>query len=357
MPLKSEAATVLPADPSAEARNALHPGLLVAGPLCRWLSAPDVTDVLVNGTRGVWIERGRGLERVRCELGDLEALRRLAVRLAGLAGRRLDEVSPYVDGQLPGGIRLHALLPPLVENGAHISLRIARQLAPSLDDMRAWGAFDAEAQQILGALVAARVSFVVSGGTGSGKTTLLAALLRQVPPTERLVVVEDVRELAIGHPHQVRLQARPANIEGRGEVDLATLVRQALRMRPDRIVIGEVRGAEVRDLLAALNTGHEGGCGTIHANAPQDVVSRFEALGALAGLSPQATRTQLRSAVRVVLHLRRLAELRVLDSVSLLLPAAELQVSPALQRCSAGHLLPGPALGELHALLAGAGER
>lgn len=345
------------ASPGGVAIDQLPPGLLIAGPLCPWLVATDVTDVLVNGADGVWIDRGRGLERVPCDLGDAEALRRLAVRLAGLAGRRLDEVSPYVDGQLPGGIRLHAVLPPLVENGAHISLRIPRRRAPSLEDLQRWGAFDDEGHRCLQALVAARVSFVISGGTGSGKTTLLAALLREVPPTERLVVVEDVRELAIGHPHQVRLQARPANIEGRGAVDMATLVRQALRMRPDRIAVGEVRGAEVRDLLAALNTGHDGGAGTVHANAAKDVVSRFEALGALAGMAPEATRTQLRSAVQVVVHLRRLREARVVDSIGVLLASGAVEVRPALVRTADGRLQPGPACTEFEALMAGTGQR
>ncbi len=148
-------------------------------------------------------------------------------------------------------------------------------------------------------------SFVISGGTGAGKTTLLAALLGAVDPAERVLVVEDVREVHVDHPHLVRLEARPPNVEGAGEVTLTTLVRQALRMRPDRIVVGEVRGAEVRELLAALNTGHEGGCGTLHANAPEDVVARFEALGALAALGPEAVRSQVAAAVDVVLHVTR----------------------------------------------------
>jgi pilus assembly protein CpaF len=158
---------------------------------------------------------------------------------------------------------------------------------------------------VLRAAVEARLAFVVSGGTGAGKTTLLAALLGCIDPVERLLVVEDVRELSVDHPHLVRLEARPANVEGAGEVTLTTLVRQALRMRPDRIVVGEVRGAEVRELLAALNTGHEGGCGTVHANAPADVVARFEALGALAGLAPDAIRAQLAAAIDLVVHVTR----------------------------------------------------
>jgi pilus assembly protein CpaF len=171
---------------------------------------------------------------------------------------------------------------------------------------------------MLRALVSQRLAFVVSGGTGAGKTTLLAALLGCIDPVERLLVVEDVHELSVDHPHVVRLQARPANVEGAGEVTLTTLVRQALRMRPDRIVVGEVRGAEVRELLAALNTGHEGGCGTVHANAPADVVARFEALGALAGLAPGAVRSQLAAAIDVVVHVARERGTRRVASVAAL---------------------------------------
>jgi pilus assembly protein CpaF len=169
--------------------------------------------------------------------------------------------------------------------------------------------------RVLRALVSRRCSFVVSGGTGSGKTTLLGALLGEVAACERLVIVEDVRELAVVHPHVVRLQARPANVEGRGEIGLTSLVRQSLRMRPDRLVVGEVRGAEVREMLAALNTGHEGGCGTLHANTAADVVTRFEALGALAGLDPPAVHSQLLSAIQVVVHLRRRSGRRYVETV------------------------------------------
>lgn len=301
--------------------TSIGPLLDALGPLAPLLEDERVTDLLVNGPRGVWVDRGAGAEPTQVGLQDERGVRRLAVRLAALAGQRLDEASPWVDGLLPGGIRLHALLPPLVEGGAHVSLRVPRRSVPGLADLIAWGAVDERAASLLRAVVRSKVSFVVSGGTGSGKTTLLAALLGLVPPAERLVVVEDVRELRVRHPHVVHLQGRSSNVEGRGEVTLTTLVRQSLRMRPDRLVVGEVRGAEVRELLTALNTGHEGGCGTVHANAPADVVTRFEALGALAGMTPQAVHAQLASAVQVVLHVdrspagRRLTQVAVLEQV------------------------------------------
>ncbi|MFK5581843.1 TadA family conjugal transfer-associated ATPase [Serinicoccus sp. LYQ131] len=288
------------------------------GPLALLVDDPAVTDVLVNGAAGVWCDRGAGVEPAGVALADERSARRLAIRLAALAGQRLDESSPWVDGQLPGGLRLHAVLPPLVGGGAHLSLRVPRRQVPSLADLVRWGTVDRSGAEVLEAVVRSRVSFVVSGGTGSGKTTLLGVLLSRCPGAERLVVVEDVRELRVDHPHVVHLQGRTNNVEGRGEVTLTTLVRQSLRMRPDRVVVGEVRGAEVRELLTALNTGHEGGCGTVHANATTDVVARFEALGALAGMPAEAVHAQLASAIQLVVHVvrdvggRRVSELAVL---------------------------------------------
>lgn len=306
--------------------------VLGGGPLQPLLEREDVTDVLVNGPGEVWIDRGHGLERTPIDLGDADAVRRLAVRLAALAGRRLDDASPWVDGQLPGGVRLHAVLPPLVDGGAHLSLRIPRTLGVDLHQLCAAGFTDDVGHGVLRRLIERKVAFVITGGTGSGKTTLLSALLGAVPVGERLVVVEDVRELSVDHPHVVRLEGRPPNVEGVGEVSLTTLVRQALRMRPDRVVVGEVRGAEVRELLSALNTGHEGGCGTLHANSPADVLARFEALGALAGMSPSAVRSQLASAVRVVVHVHREAAGRRLAEIGVIgWHQGELQVQTALR--------------------------
>lgn len=334
---------------AAEARAALAADVLGTGALEPLLEDPEITDVLVNGDGSVWVDRGRGLERAAVTVPGPEAARRLAVRLAGHAGRRLDESQPWVDGLLPAGVRLHAVLPPLVDTGAHVSLRIPRQGSARLEDLQATGMFPAAATDLLRALVRRRASFLVTGGTGTGKTTLLGALLADVPADERVVVVEDVRELGIAHPHVVRLQARASNVEGRGEVTLVDLVRQALRMRPDRLVVGEVRGAEVREMLAALNTGHEGGCGTVHANSPQDVTARFEALGALAGLGREAVHAQLASAVQVVVHVERSRAGRRLQSLSVLRHGPDGPTTALAVACATGER--GPAWPELAALL------
>lgn len=266
---------------------------------------PRVTDVLVNGDGSIWVDRGAQLERVPDSLPDAAAVRRLAVRLAAAAARRLDDAMPYADGQLPDGVRLHAVLAPIATDGAHISLRVPRRAAMSLDDLEGHAFLTASQAAEVRALIAARRSVLVSGGTGTGKTTLLAAMLAEVPSTERLVVVEDVSELHPLHQHTVRLQARHRNVEGAGEITMADLVRQAMRMRPDRIVVGEVRGPEVIDLFRAFNTGHDGGCATVHANSAHDVMARLEALGALAGLPAEAVRSQALAAIDAVIHLER----------------------------------------------------
>ncbi|MCR4515049.1 TadA family conjugal transfer-associated ATPase [Aeromicrobium sp. 50.2.37] len=276
-----------------------------AGVLQPLLDDADVTDVVVNGSGAVHVDRGHGLERTDLRFADDAAVRRLAQRLAAQAGRRLDDASPWVDARLPDGTRLHAVLAPLVRPGTAISLRVPARRSFTLEQLVAAGGIDVEAARLLQRVVETRVAFVVSGGTGSGKTTLLGTLLGLVPPAERLVVVEDAAELAPDHPHVVSLEARPANAEGAGLVTVRDLVRQALRMRPDRLVVGEVRGGEVVDLLAALNTGHEGGCGTIHANSAADVPARFEALGVAGGLARDAVHSQLAAGVDVVVHLRR----------------------------------------------------
>ena len=285
--------------------DTLRRDVLGAGPLEPLLRLPGVTDVLVNGPDQVWVDRGEGLERTAVRFADDDAVRRLAQRLAAAGGRRVDDASPHADVRLPDGTRFHAVLAPVSRPGTTISLRVARARSFTLDDLVAAGSLPADGRAVLEEVVAARLAFVVSGGTGSGKTTVLAALLGLVDPGERLVLVEDASELRPDHPHVVGLEARPPNVEGAGEVTLRTLVRQALRMRPDRLVVGEVRGAEVVDLLAALNTGHEGGCGTLHANSAADVPARIEALALAAGLPRDAAHSQLAAALDVVVHLGR----------------------------------------------------
>jgi pilus assembly protein CpaF len=276
-----------------------------AGPLEPLLADPQVTDVLVNGPDEVWVDRGRGLERTRVRFPDDAAVRRLAQRLAAPSGRRLDDAQPWVDARLPDGVRLHAVLAPVAAPGTCVSLRVPRRRAFTLDELVAAGAVPPDGAELLRRLVASRTAFLVTGGTGTGKTTLLAALLSLVDAADRLLLVEDASELAPAHPHVVRLEARAPNVEGAGAVTLRDLVRQALRMRPDRLVVGEVRGAEVADLLAALNTGHEGGCGTVHANSAADVPARLEALAATAGLERAALHSQLAAGLRVAVHLAR----------------------------------------------------
>jgi len=294
--------------------------LVGAGPLAPLLLDPRVTDVLVNGPGDVWVDRGTGLERGPVTLSSADEVRRLAQRLAAACGRRLDDGAPYVDAWLPDGTRLHAVLPPIAVRGPYLSLRTFRQRPFALRELVECGTVPAPLAELLAMLVAARLAYLVTGGTGSGKTTLLATLLGLVSARERLVLVEDVAELRPAHPHVVALQARTSNVEGAGAVTLRDLVRQALRMRPDRLVVGECRGAEVVDLLAAFNTGHEGGAGTLHANASADVPARLEALGLLGGLSRAALHAQLAAAVHVVVHLRRTASGRVLDEVCVLVP-------------------------------------
>jgi pilus assembly protein CpaF len=299
---------------------ALRSEMVGAGPLEPLLADENVTDVLVNGPHEVWVDRGGGLESADITFADAGAVRRLAQRLASAAGRRLDDARPWVDARLPDGTRLHAVLPPVAVGAPCMSLRVARPRAFTLDELVAVGSMAPGTAQLLRAILDARLSFLVSGGTGSGKTTLLSCLLGLVGPRERIVLAEDSAELRPHHPHVVRLESRPANQEGAGRVTLRDLVRQALRMRPDRLVVGEVRGPEVLELLAALNTGHEGGCGTVHANAACDVPARLEALGSTAGLDRAALHSQLAAALSVVVHLirdrsgrRGVAEIHVLE--------------------------------------------
>lgn len=301
------------------------------GPLAALVRDDQVTDVLVNSSGPVWVDRGHGLQQIGCLFASEEEVRALAARLAQMCGRRLDDSQPWVDGLLPNRIRLHAIIPPLATHGTHISLRIQKTARLDLDELQRRGMFPVEVVPILHRLVDLQLSYLVTGGTGTGKTTLLAALLERVPTFERIVIVEDAPELQLPGDHIVNLASRHANPDGHGRVDLGVLVRQALRMRPDRIVLGECRGAEIQDLLTALNTGHRGGCATLHANSVEDTPRRVHALGALAGMSDSAVSRQLAGALQVVLHLERESGERRLAAIGVMESHGEVvQVSTAL---------------------------
>lgn len=284
-------------------RRAPLPGALA--PLAEHLIDPDVTDLFVNGSGGLFVDSGDGAAAVPQWRASEEEVRSLAIALIGAGGRHIDDASPCVDVRLEGGIRVHAVLPPIAATGTVISIRVPRLLAPRLAQLEGAGMFDRRTRERLEEAVGRRANVLVSGAAATGKTTLLAALLAAAPARERIVTIEDVAELQVDHPHHVRLEARQPNLEGAGGVGLARLVREALRMRPDRLVVGECRGEEVRELLAALNTGHDGGAGTLHANGLHDVPARLEALGALAAMDDHAIARQVASAIDLVLHLER----------------------------------------------------
>jgi pilus assembly protein CpaF len=342
-----------------EATELVRHELLGAGPLEDLLAEPDVTDVLVNGPGEVWVDDGAGLRLTNVRFPSESAVRRLAVRIATAAGRRLDEASPFVDLPLESGMRVHVALPPIAPDGPLISVRIPPSRVLTVADLVALGWAPTSFMPWVRAVVRARLGFLVSGGTGSGKTTVLSVLLSQVSGHERILLIEDSGELQPQHPHVVRLQTRPANLEGAGAVTLRDLVRQGLRMRPDRIVIGEVRGGEVADWLAAMNTGHAGCCATVHANRPDDVPARLEALGVVAGLDRQAVHSQASAALDVVLHLtrdsdgrRRLGSVGVVSSGN-----GWLRLSPAFVLTGDGAVVPGDGFEMLRSRLDGVVER
>ncbi len=280
------------------------------GPLAALIADPSVTDIFVNGTSQVWVDRGTGLVTAPVLRLDDSGLRELAVRLVAAGGRHIDEANPCVDTRLDDGIRVHAVLAPISPAGTVLSIRIPNRTVLTLEDLDRQGFFERVPRSALCGLVARRANLLITGAGGSGKTTLLSALLGEAAPTERIIAIEDVAELRVQHPHFVGLEVRQANLEGAGALGLARLLREALRMRPDRLVLGECRGAEIRELLGALNTGHDGGAGTLHANSLNDVPARLEALGALAGLSPEATARQAVSAIGAVLHVERVDGIR-----------------------------------------------
>jgi pilus assembly protein CpaF len=275
------------------------------GVLAPLLADPRVTDVFVNGSAGTWVDRGAGPRREPDINPDEEDLRALAVRLVSLGGRHIDEAAPCVDARLGEGVRVHAVLPPVSTSGTLLSVRLPSASVATLDWLESTGFFAGVPRATVEEIVDHRRNVLITGAGGSGKTTLLSAMLGRAASTNRIIAIEDVAELRVQHPHFVALEARQANLEGVGAIGLDRLVREALRMRPDRLVLGECRGPEIRELLAALNTGHDGGAGTLHANSLEDVPARLEALGALAGMTPEAVARQAVSAIEVVLHLGR----------------------------------------------------
>jgi pilus assembly protein CpaF len=295
-----------PADRSALV-GAVVDEVLGLGPLQPLLDDPSVTEVIANGPREVWVERDGRLARAEARFDSPEHLRHVIDRVVAPLGRRVDDASPMVDARLPDGSRVNAVLPPLALDGPLLTIR--RFPARPLDaaDLLRHGAWDEATAAWLATAVAKRRSIVVSGGTGSGKTTVLGVLAGWCHPTERILTIEDAAELRVALPHVVRLEARPANVEGRGEITMRALVRNALRMRPDRIIVGEVRGPEAVDMLAAMHTGHDGSMTTVHANSPADALRRIETMALMAGLGLplEAVREQVHAAVDVVVQLVR----------------------------------------------------
>jgi pilus assembly protein CpaF len=274
------------------------------------LRDPAIDEIMVNGAGPVWIERAGRLERTDVRLDSAAALRDVIERILAPLGRRVDEAEPLCDARLPDGSRVNVVIPPLAPDGPILTVRRFRARGLSADDLVAAGTWEPPLRDLLARAVRARLSILVSGGTGSGKTTTLNALSWFVPGDERIVTVEDTLELRLQQPHVVRLEARPANVEGRGEVTIRRLVRNALRMRPDRIVVGEVRGGEALDMLAAMTTGHDGSLSTIHAGSPEEALRRLETLALMAGvgLPHAAIREQVADALDLVVHQARLAD-------------------------------------------------
>ncbi len=280
------------------------------GPLEPLLADDDVTEVMVNGPESVFVERRGRLEQVSARFVDDAQLRRVIDKIVGQVGRRIDEAQPYVDARLPDGSRVNAVIPPVALDGAMLTIRKFASEPLEAEDLVQFGTMTPEVAEFLELCVRGSLNVLVSGGTGAGKTTTLNVLSSFIPADERIITIEDAAELRLQQPHVVRLEYRPPNIEGRGEVSIRDLVRNALRMRPDRIVVGEVRGREALDMLQAMNTGHDGSICTVHANTPRDALSRLETMVLMAGvdLPIRAVREQIASAVQLIVHQARLAD-------------------------------------------------
>jgi pilus assembly protein CpaF len=278
------------------------------GPLERLLPDPTISEIMVNGPHEIWIERRGLLSRTPLRFSDDSHLRRIITKMVGQVGRRIDESSPMVDARLPDGSRINAIIAPLSLSGPLLTIRKFDQSRFSLDELIQIRTLTAEATDFLARCIRADLNILISGGTGSGKTTLLNALSAAVPDSDRIVTIEEAAELQLSQQHVLRLESRPKNIEGEGEITIRELVRNSLRMRPDRIIVGEVRGAEALDMLQAMNTGHEGSLSTIHANSPRDSLSRIETMVLMAGfeLPVKAIRQQVSSAIDLIIQLDRL---------------------------------------------------
>jgi pilus assembly protein CpaF len=284
--------------------------VLGLGPLQKFLEEEAVTEIMVNGAEKVYVERGGRLHLTGAKFNDEEHLRRIIERIVTKVGRRIDESSPLVDARLSDGSRVNAIIAPLAINGSALTIRKFSRVPLSVDKLISFGTMSPEMAELLHACVQARLNIVVSGGTGTGKTTLLNVLSSFLPSDERIVTIEDAVELQLQQDHVVRLESRPRNIEGKGEISIRDLVRNSLRMRPDRIVIGEVRGGESLDMLQAMNTGHDGSISTVHANSPRDAIARLETLVLMAGmdLPLRAIREQIASAINLIVHISRLRD-------------------------------------------------
>lgn len=344
----------VPVTSTEQAKATMHhlvDDLLGLGPLAEFARHSEMTDIIVDGYGHVWTDTGAGLTRTTTTL-DAADTKALAVRLLGQGGKRLDEGMPFGDVQI-GNARIHAVLPPIATAGPQLSIRLPSRTQPTLETLAQDWPQAAKWLQVITHLMHNRTNMLISGATGSGKTTLLAALLATVDPSQRILTIEDTPELDINHPHVVGLATRDANTEGQGGIGLPVLIRQALRMRPDRVIVGECRGAEVADFLTAMNTGHRGAIGTVHANSAADVPARLHAMAALAGLEPATAVLQIRSAIDVVIHLHRNdtgqrypAEIALLSKTG---DDSQLNLLPVLT--SIGHqVMEGPGLALLDAL-------
>ena len=308
--LLEEEQTPLTVQEKAQIVRQIGDGVLGLGPIEPFLRDPDVTEIMVNGCETIYVERGGKLYWTGAKFLDDDQLMRTIDKIVGKMGRRIDEASPYVDARLPDGSRVNAIIPPLSVDGPALTIRKFAADPYEASDLVSFGTVSSQVVEFLEACVRGRVNVLVSGGTGSGKTTTLNVLSSFIPEDERIITIEDAAELSLQQPHVVRLEGRPPNIEGRGQVTTRDLVRNSLRMRPDRIVVGEVRGGEALDMLQAMNTGHDGSISTIHANTPRDVLSRLETMTMMAGmeLTGKAVREQIASAIDLVIHMARLKD-------------------------------------------------